>query len=348
MQDRVPSSILDGFRPNVLVTSHYDRDVVAAPLRELAVWADVVDARRGRCLTEDELLKAVPGMHAVIASDERYSATVLQRAEDLAVIARDGTGYDAIDLSAANDRGILVTRSPVLHAATANTTIGLMIGLVRKIAQADRDIREGRWHQRERWLAPDLTGMTLGIVGFGRVGQEVARRALAMDMTVVVCNRSDATDTASKMGAKATSLEDLLDQADIVSSHLRHTESTDKFFDAARFGAMKRGAYFVNTARGGLVDEAALAEALACGHLAGAALDVFVREPAEPGHRLLGFDNVLCTPHFAGDTTTTMALAVTTAVQQIADCLAGRRPGHLVNPQAWDHARVGKITKRFS
>ena len=345
MQDRVCSSMPDGFRPNVLVTSHYDPDVVASSLRELAVWADVVDARCGRCLTEDELLEAVPGMHAVIASDECYSSIVLERAKDLVVIARDGTGYDAIDLATANDLGILVTLSPVLHAATANTTIGLMIALVRKISQADRDIREGRWNQRERWLAPDLTGMTLGVVGFGQVGQEVARRALAMGMTVVVCNRSDATATASRMGAKAIALEDLLAQADIVSAHLRHTESTDRLFNAARFAAMKRGAYFINTARGGLVDEAALAEALASGHLAGAALDVFAQEPAEPGHRLLGFDNVLCTPHFAGDTTTTMALAMTTAVQQIADCLAGRRPGHLVNPETWDHGRVGEIKK---
>ena len=164
-------------------------------------------------------------------------------------------------------------------------------------------------------------------------------------MTVVVCNRSDATATASRMGAKAIALEDLLAQADIVSAHLRHTESTDRLFNAARFAAMKRGAYFINTARGGLVDEAALAEALASGHLAGAALDVFAQEPAEPGHRLLGFDNVLCTPHFAGDTTTTMALAMTTAVQQLADCLAGRRPGHLVNPETWDHGRVGEIKK---
>jgi len=333
----------DPFRPTVLVTSHYDRAVVAAPMQRLAGWAQVVDARRGRCLTRAELLECLPGAHAVIASDESYTAEILGAAQDLFMIARDGTGYDAIDLNAATECGILVTRAPVLHHATANTTIGLMIALVRKISLADRGIRENRWNDRSLWLAPDLTGMTLGIVGFGQVGTEVAKRATAMGMSILIYNRSDVSAAAGKIGAKSVAMDDLLANSHVVSLHTRHTDTTAGMCNADFFAKMKKGTYFVNTARGGLVDEGALCEALSCGHLAGAALDVFAREPAEPDNPLLAFNNVLCTPHFAGDTTTTMARAVESAVRQIADCFAGKKPQHLINPQAWDNARIHNL-----
>lgn len=334
------------FRPRVLVLSHYDRQVIASPIERLAGRAEVVDVDLGRCLTREEILDRIGGVHATIASDETYSAEILDEATDLVLIARDGTGYDAIDLESATGHGILVTRARVLHHATANTTIGLMIALVRKIALADRGIRENRWNQRKRWLAPDLTGMTLGIIGFGQVGKEVAKRATAMGMSILICNRSDVSDAAGRIGARVTSMDEVLRNADIVSLHLRHSGATENLFNADMFARMKAGAYFVNTSRGGLVDEAALGDVLARGHLAGAALDVFVREPAEPEHPLLAFDNVLCTPHFAGDTTTTMVHAVESAVKQILDCFAGRRPQHLVNPQAWNKARIHHLEHR--
>ncbi len=335
----------DRFRPRVLVLSHYDREVIAAPIERLAAKAQVVDACLGRLLTREEILERIPGVHATIASDEGYSAEILDRAADLVLIARDGTGYDAIDLEAATERGILVTRAHVLHHATANTTIGLMVALVRKIALADRGVRENRWNDRSVWLAPDLTGMTLGIIGFGQVGREVAKRALAMGMRILACNRSDVSTAATQIGATIVSMDEVLRNSDVVSLHMRHSGKTSNMFDADIFARMKKGAYFVNTARGGLVDEAALAEALSCGHLAGAALDVFAREPVELDHPLLAFESVLCTPHFAGDTTTSMSQAVESAVQQVLDCFAGRKPEHLINPQAWDKARIHDLKR---
>ena len=168
----------------------------------------------------------------------------------------------------------------------------------------------------------------------------VARRGAALGMHILVCSRRGASEAARSVDAQVVSADDLLARSDVVSVHVRLTETTAGMFGAERFARMKRGAYFVNAARGGIVDEAALREALASGHLAGAALDVFAREPARADHPLLAFDNVLCTPHFAGDTTTTMVRAVETAVGQIAESLAGRRPRHLVNPEAWDRARA--------
>ncbi|MAE65571.1 MAG: hypothetical protein CMJ18_14985, partial [Phycisphaeraceae bacterium] len=214
-------------RPTVLVASHYDRQVIAEPLRRLSAWADARDAYRGRCLTREELLDHLPGAHAVIASDEVYDEAILESAGHLTMIARDGTGYDAIDLDAATRLGILVTRAPVLQDATANTTIGLMIALVRKIAVADRDLRDGRWNERDRWLAPDLTGLTLCVVGFGQVGKAVAKRAAALGMEVSTVHLADLALTSNEAGT-SDDIDKIVAAADIVSLHLRRSPQTSR------------------------------------------------------------------------------------------------------------------------
>ena len=330
---------LDG-RPRALLTSYYDRTVIADPLKRLAAFADIVDINRGRCYTREEMLECVPGVHVTIAADEKYTAELLDHATDLVLIARDGTGFDSIDIAAATDRGILVTRAPVVHFCTANLVIGLMVALVRKIASGDRGVRENLWTERDRWLCPDLTGMTLGILGFGQVGREVAKRAAAMGMHIIVHDTADVSEPARQYGVRVAPLNEVLAKSDLVSVHIRHTAETADIVNAAFFARMKPGAYFVNTARGALVDENALFEALKSGHLAGAALDVFRHEPPEPENPLFSLQNVVCTPHVGGDTSTTMRQAVDMNVGQIADCFAGRRPGNLLNPEAWEGARL--------
>jgi len=329
--------------PRVLIVSYYDRAIIAEQLDRLHASAEIIDMNLGRNLTEDEMLDAVPGVHATIAADEIYSRKVFERAGDLLLIARDGTGYDKIDLTAATDHGVVVTRAPVVHHATANLTLGLMIALVRQIPFADGVVRDNKWTDRSALLCPDLTGMTLGIVGFGQVGREVAARARAFGMKLLVYDYADVSKAADAYGAKVVALDDLLANSGVVSVHIQHNKETAGMFNEDLFGKMKPGAYFVNTSRGGVVNESALTDALKSGRLGGAALDVFKNEPVEPDNPLLSLKNVLLTPHVAGDTSTTMVAAIEMNVTQILDFFAGKKPSNILNPEVWDNARIHKI-----
>ena len=325
---------------HVLLTSYYDRQVIAEPLRRLRSSAEIIDANRGRNLTLKEVLQSVAGIEAIIAADEPYPAQVFERASDLLIIARDGTGFENIDLQAATEHGVIVTYAPVVHHAAANLTIGLMIDLVRKIAFADRAIRQDKWTDRPAFLCPDLTGMTLGIVGFGQVGREVALRARALGMEVLAYDSADISAAAKAVDARVVPLETLLALCDVVTVHIRHTHKTKHLFNAGLFGKMKKGAYFINTSRGGLVNESDLMDALDSGQLAGAALDVFEQEPINPDNPLLALPNVVLTPHVAGDTSTTMAAAIEMNVDQILDLLAGRKPSNILNADLWGSDRI--------
>lgn len=327
----------------VLLTSYYDREVIADQLKRLRSSAEVIDVNRGRNLTLDEMLQAVPGIHATIAADEPYTREVFERGSELLIVARDGAGFDKIDLQAASEHGVVVTRAPVVIDATANLVIGLMIALVRKIPFADRAIRQNKWTDRSSFLCPDLTGMTLGIVGFGQVAQKVAVRARALGMKLLAYDIADVRKAARSTGTQILSLDELLAQSDVVSVHLRHTPKTKNFFCANLFTKMKKGAYFVNTSRGEIVKESDLVEALACGHLTGAALDVFREEPINPQNPLLALPNVVLTPHLAGDTSTTMIAAIEMNVAQIIDILAGRKPSNILNSEVWDRARIHSL-----
>lgn len=330
-------------RLKVLLASYYDRDVIAEPLNALRSFADVTDADRGRCLTREELMSYLPRCHITIGADEKYSEEVLDKAPELVLIARDGTGFDGVDVDAATERGIIVTRAPVVHCATANLTIGLMISLVRKITLCDREIRNNQWTDRRRWLCPDLTGMTLGIVGFGQVGREVAKRALAMGMDVLAYDMRNVSFSATQMGVTSLSRDELLRSSDIVTVHMNATKENAGMFNADLLSIMKRGAYFMNCSRGSVVDEQALLGALTSGHLAGAALDVFSQEPPPPDNPLFSLENVICTPHVAGDTTTTMKAAIQTNVAQIRDILFGKKPEFCLNIDVWDNARIHSL-----
>lgn len=326
-------------RIRVLLTSYYDREVIKDALTPLRGRAEIVEANKHRNLTLDEVLQRVPGIHAIIAADEPYTADVFDRANDLLIIARDGTGYENIDLAAATAHGVVVTRAPVVHYATANLTVGLMIALVRRITFADGAIRRGEWTDRAALLCPDLTGMTLGVVGFGQVGREVAARARTLGMRLLVHDLSDIAEPAREVDARVVGLDELLGQSDVVTVHIRHTARTNHFFSRELFSKMKAGAYFINTSRGGIVEESDLVAALASGRLAGAALDVFEDEPINPRNPLLGLSNVVLTPHVAGDTSTTMIAAIEMNVAQILGLLEGKKPSNVLNEDVWGHSR---------
>lgn len=301
----------------VFVTQPIDPAGIAL-LEEAGLEVDVFEGDRP--IDRAELLRRLPGAAALVSMPtERIDAEVLDAAP-LRVVAQHAVGFDNVDLGAARARGVPVTNTPgVLTDATADLTMALMLTLVRRLPEADRLVREGRFHG---WMATmlrglELRGARLGIVGFGRIGQAVAKRAEAFGMEVV---------HATSRGGMP--LDELFATSDVVSLHCPLTPATRHLVDRDRLAGMKRTAYLVNTARGPVVDEAALAEALRDGVIAGAALDVFEREPlVEPG--LLGLDNVVLAPHIGS---ATVAARRAMSVMVARNVLAALRGDPLPDP----------------
>ena len=265
---------------------------------------------------------------------DRVDAALMARLPDLRAIANYGVGYDNIDVAEATRRGIVVTNTPdVLTAATADLALALILAVTRRVGEGERLVRSG-----EPWAwAPDmmlgleLDGATLGIVGMGRIGMAVARRAVGFGMKLIYQSRSPHAD-ANAMGARRVELDELLRTADVVTLHCALTAETRHLIDAAALGRMKSTAYLVNTARGPVVDEAALAHALREGRIAGAGLDVYEREPAvEPA--LLELDNVVLLPHLGSATTRARSEMSRVAASNLVAALTGERPPNPVNPE---------------
>ena len=279
------------------------------------------------------LIAALQGCFAVLASGHQYSDAVFAAAPELCVVARLGVGYDAIDVEAATRHGVCITTTPgTLEWAVADHTIGMIINLAHHIAQDDRAIRRGEWRP---FYGLDVTGKTLGLIGLGRIGQMVARRVLGFEMRILAHELRPDPAFVVANGIKLVSLDDLLAQSDFVSLHLPLTPQTTRLIDARRLALMKQGAYLINTARGGLVDEDALFEALQTGKLGGAGLDVRAPEPPTDS-RFSMLENVLLTPHVAGLTDGRRLACGTMAATGILRVLHGERPEGLVNPEVWE------------
>ncbi|WP_456427951.1 2-hydroxyacid dehydrogenase [Rhodocaloribacter sp.] len=255
---------------------------------------------------EDRMIEAVRDADALIPLlDNPVTARVLDASPKLKVVAQCAVGYDNIDLEAARARGIVVTNTPwVLTEATADFTFALLLAVARQVIPADRYVREGRFRRWETMLlhGMELSGKTLGIVGLGRIGQAVARRALGFGMKVLYHNRRRSNPTVERMCvARYVTMDELLAGSDVVSIHCPLNDESRHLFDAAAFAKMKPSALLVNTARGPVVDEEALVEALRAGRIAGAGLDVFEHEP-EVHPDLLRLDRVVLAPHLASAT----------------------------------------------
>ncbi|GAA5159257.1 D-glycerate dehydrogenase [Amycolatopsis dongchuanensis] len=296
------------------------RRVPEAALVELRALGEVVVSDADRPLTQEELQEAVAGASAIVSMlHDRIDGAVADAAgPQLRVVANVAVGYDNIDVPALVERGVVVTNTPdVLTDATADLTFGLLLALTRRIAEGDRLLRA-----RKPWsfhlgfmLGSGLQGKTLGIIGPGQIGKAVARRAEAFGMRVVYSGRSQPK-------------EDLLRVADVVSLHCPLTPETRHLIDAKALSAMKHTAFLINTTRGPVVDESALADALLANEIAGAGLDVFEREPeVEP--RLLELDNVVLTPHLGSATVETRTEMALLAARNVAAVLNGEEP---VNP----------------
>lgn len=256
----------------------------------------------------------------VVRSATRVTAGLLDAAPRLRVVGRAGVGVDNIDVEAATARGVLVMNTPGGNAVSvAEHAMALLLALARQIPQFDAAIHAGRWEKSNAGV--EVRGKTLGLVGLGRVGAEVARRARAMEMRVVAHDPFISEAFARDSGVELVPLDDLLARADFISLHTALTTGTEHLLDTTAIAKMKPGVRLVNTARGELVDEAALAEALRSGHVAGAALDVFAQEPPR-NSPLAALPNVIATPHVAGSTQEAQEEVGTLIAQQVRDYLA--------------------------
>ena len=263
-------------------------------------------------------------------------ADLLRRCPDLLAVSAYGAGFDTVDVAACTHAGVaVVNQSGSNSGAVAEHTLGLMLGLSKRISESDRRLRRGEHFTRADMMGFDLMGRTLGIVGIGHAGGRVAQLARAFGMTVLATDPYVSPEEIAHRGADPVSLQELLQRADVVSLHCPLDATTRGMLGAAQFAAMKQGALFVTTARGGIHDEAALEQALRCGHLGGAGLDVWSVEPPPADHPLLKLDNVLASHHTAGVTIDSRRQMATMAASQILKVAHGRRPPRLVNPEVW-------------
>lgn len=269
-------------------------------------------------------------------------AALLRRCPNLLAVSANGSGCDTIDIEACTKAGVMVMNQVGGNAhSVAEMAIGLMLTVLRRIAESDRLLRSGeRGFSREALMGHELRGRTLGLVGMSEIGRRTAALGRAFGMRVLGSDPALDAQEMQRRGAEAVSFDELVRQSDIVSLHCPRNAHTVGLMNAARFAAMKPGAVFITTARSGIHDEAALADALRSGHLAGAGLDVWDQEPPPPGHPLLGLPNVVATYHTAGVTHEARRNNATLAATQIAELLTqGRRPPRLVNPQVWPRAQ---------
>ena len=290
---------------------------------------------------DDDTREKLADVDGIVAGNERFNADTMASAVRLRIVARYGVGYDRVDVDHCTRSGVVVTNTPGAMAPTvADLTFGLLLAVVRNISANDAHLKSGG-----EWVPPigeDLESLTLGIVGCGLIGTKVVQRAAGFGMTAVVHDPWADAERIRTLGCEVLSLEELLQQADVVSLHLPLTDDNRGLVDARFLGAMKPGSYLINTARGGLVDEAALITALKDGHLKGAGLDCQVTEPPVGRSReLVELQNVVATSHVGSLTLSARRKMAHMAGQSVVDLFSGRTPQHVINPEVLPNALAG-------
>jgi D-3-phosphoglycerate dehydrogenase / 2-oxoglutarate reductase len=284
-------------------------------------------------LSKEDLLEKIKGVDAiVIRSATRVDRSVFEASNGrLRVVGRAGVGIDNVDLAAASEYGCLVVNAPTANTvAAAEHGIALLCSLARNVAQADVSMKEGRW-DRSKYVGVSMVGKTLAIMGFGKVGGEVARRAKGLGMNVVAYDPYASEERAAALGATLVSFDDALAQGDFFSLHMPLTPQTKGIFGAECFAKIKKGARIINVARGGVIDDAALAAALDAGQVAGAALDVFEPEPPSPENPLIGRPDVICTPHLGASTVEAQEEVAYEIAEAVLGALRGELTSSVVN-----------------
>lgn len=316
---------------------------VTWPIPELGLTilrsvADEVYANsENRPLSKEELIAAASSSDAVLCTlRDQIDADVLSAAGRCRIFANMAVGFNNVDVTEASRRGILVSNTPgILTDSTADLTWALILGVARRLVEGDREMRNGRFGgwRPTYMLGGDVSGATLGIIGSGRIAAAVARRAVGFGMRLLYFGRRPKPEFET-LAATLVSMDELLRRSDFVSVHVSLNDGTHHLIDSRALGLMKRTAYLINTARGAVVDEAALVTALQTGTIAGAGLDVYEDEP-RMAEGLAGCANVVLLPHLGSSTSNTRAAMAKMAAENVADALQGRRPMNLVNPEIW-------------
>lgn len=318
-------------------------DPIAADGVERLRRAVNVDVSTG--LSTEELIARIPGYDAlVVRSETQVTAAVLAAGSRLRVVGRAGVGVDNIDLEAATRQGVLVLNAPTGNTiAAAEHAIAMMLAVARNIPRADASLRAGRW-ERSRLTGVELRDKTLGLLGLGKIGFEVARIAAeGLRMRVIAHDPLATVDRAEQAGASLVDFETLLRESDVLSVHVPLTETTRGVIGAAELRRMRPSARLINVARGGIIDEKALAEAVRDGIVAGAAVDVFATEPVPADHPLLGSDAIVTTPHLGASTAEAQVNVAADVADQIVEYLGGGAPRYAVNAPAVNAEEMARM-----
>ena len=323
--------------PKVLVA-----DPIAPEGIEILKTVAEVDVKTG--LSKDELAAIIGDYDALaVRSETKVTAEIIAAANKLKIIGRAGVGVDNIDVEAATNRGILVVNSPEGNTlAAAELTVAMLLALARNIAPADQTLRGGKW-DRKKYMGSEVYGKTLGVVGLGKIGREVVSRLQAFGMSILGYDPYLKPEQAESLGIKLVDLDTLYKESDYITVHVPKTKETTGMINADKIALMKPTVRLINVARGGIMDEAAVAEAAKSGRIAGAAIDVFTTEPAPADNPLLGIPNVLTTPHLGASTEEAQVNVAIDIAEQIVDVLNGKPARAAVNMPSVSADMLGRL-----
>lgn len=313
-------------KPKVLITC------MMAPeaLKKIKFFAEI---KIKSSLSKKQLLKEVKDIDAVILGTDNFDGELINSATRLKIIARFGVGYNNVDIKSSTRKKIFVTYTPdVLSDAVADLTFGFILAFSKKIIQANNHVRTRKWGENTPFpLGSDLKNKTLGIIGLGKIGIKVAERACAFNMRLIYFSRTRKNRIEKKYGIKFRTFKDLLKESDYISINVPLTKKTERMIGKEEFKLMKKNSFLINTARGDVLDQKSLYQALINKRIAGAGLDVFQQEPIPLNDPILKLQNVILTPHIGSGTVETRLSMSLMAVNDVMRVLEGKRPIHLIN-----------------
>jgi len=325
---------------NIFIASRSFGRIVDDGVKLLAKEAILIRNPYDRALSSSELKESLRDIDAVLLGNDVCDSSVLSSTKRLRVVSRHGVGLDNVDLESATENGIVVTYTPSVNkVAVAEHTMALILSLLRRIPEAILSLRSGKW-EGPRLTGTELAGKKLGIVGLGAIGTEVARRARCFDMVVSYYDIRRRKDLEVELKIVYRPLRKLLKESDIVSLHVALTLRTRGMIGKEAIGIMKKGAYLINTARGEIVDTAALVSALKENKIAGAALDVFDKEPPDFDHPLFKLDNIIITPHIGAYTIEAIRKTDLTSADNIIRVLRGQKPNYVANEEVFSRSNL--------